>query len=226
MATHTVRRGDTLWALARQHGTTVAALVRANALEHPDQLRPGQILHMPGDRLELSPAARPAPGPMKPVASRPVRPGGPRREWTEEDVEVLARALSAEARSVVSRYRRTGAPADRDAVLAAGFVIAETAASRGLSIAGLLAQQPLFLSSWGLGEQGGNADNFAQFFLPRERIAHYAELEAIARDALAGKDPTGMAPNHFYDDSIAPPAWAHTAQTTKIGEFIFARTVG
>lgn len=46
--TYTVRSGDTLWAIARAHGTTVPALVDANDLRHPDRLAPGQKLKIPG----------------------------------------------------------------------------------------------------------------------------------------------------------------------------------
>jgi LysM repeat protein len=46
--TYTVRQGDTLWAIARAHGTTVPALVDANDLRHPDRLALGQKLKIPG----------------------------------------------------------------------------------------------------------------------------------------------------------------------------------
>lgn len=45
--TVTIRPGDTLWALAQRHGTTVDALMAANDLESPD-LRPGDSLVLPG----------------------------------------------------------------------------------------------------------------------------------------------------------------------------------
>lgn len=46
--TYRVRRGDTLFAIARRHGTTVQALVAANRLASPHRLRPGQVLAIPG----------------------------------------------------------------------------------------------------------------------------------------------------------------------------------
>jgi LysM repeat protein len=51
-----VRRGDTLWDLARQHGVTVAQLVAWNRIENPALIRVGQriVLHPP------APAAAPA----------------------------------------------------------------------------------------------------------------------------------------------------------------------
>ncbi len=45
--THTVRRAETLAAIAAQHGTTVAALVSANGIADPDVIRIGQDLAIP-----------------------------------------------------------------------------------------------------------------------------------------------------------------------------------
>ena len=41
---YTVRRGDTLWAIARRYHTTVAALVAANNIANPNLIYPGQQL--------------------------------------------------------------------------------------------------------------------------------------------------------------------------------------
>ena len=43
---YTVKRGDTLSAIARRNGTTVAALRRANGISG-DLIRPGQVLRIP-----------------------------------------------------------------------------------------------------------------------------------------------------------------------------------
>jgi N-acetyl-anhydromuramyl-L-alanine amidase AmpD len=52
-AKYTVRRNDTIERVARNHGVTVAALLQANrGIPHPDQLRPGQILRIPGAKQE------------------------------------------------------------------------------------------------------------------------------------------------------------------------------
>ncbi|NZA26083.1 LysM peptidoglycan-binding domain-containing protein [Luteimonas sp. SJ-92] len=62
-----VRSGDTLGAIAREHGTTVGALATANNIRNPD-------LIFPGDRLVV-PAARSAPEP--PPVSSPAPEGPP-----------------------------------------------------------------------------------------------------------------------------------------------------
>ncbi|MBW1990107.1 MAG: LysM peptidoglycan-binding domain-containing protein [Deltaproteobacteria bacterium] len=55
-AVHEVRRGDSLWTLARRYGTTVGAIQRANGLTST-RLVIGQELKIPGGK-ELSPGAR------------------------------------------------------------------------------------------------------------------------------------------------------------------------
>jgi spore germination protein len=42
-----VRRGDTLWAIARRYGTTVRAIAAMNQLRVDRPLRVGQRLHLP-----------------------------------------------------------------------------------------------------------------------------------------------------------------------------------
>ena len=46
-ATHRVRSGETLSTIARRYGTSVSALMRANALASPNRLRVGQRLRVP-----------------------------------------------------------------------------------------------------------------------------------------------------------------------------------
>lgn len=62
--TYTVQAGDTLWAIAQKHGTTVAALVAANALGAGAVIFPGQKLKLSGGSgsAQGAPAAtQPAP---------------------------------------------------------------------------------------------------------------------------------------------------------------------
>lgn len=45
---HRVERGETLAAIARRYGTTVAALAESNAVKRPDRIREGTDLRVPG----------------------------------------------------------------------------------------------------------------------------------------------------------------------------------
>lgn len=45
---YTVRRGDTLWALSRRFGTTIARLAEDNHIPDPDLIYVGQTLRIPG----------------------------------------------------------------------------------------------------------------------------------------------------------------------------------
>jgi murein DD-endopeptidase MepM/ murein hydrolase activator NlpD len=47
-AVHEVRRGETLWSIAREHGSSVAALQQANGLAPDRRIVPGQRLVIPG----------------------------------------------------------------------------------------------------------------------------------------------------------------------------------
>lgn len=45
---HTVRKGDTLWALARRYGVELAALIRANPqIKNPNLIYPGEAVKLP-----------------------------------------------------------------------------------------------------------------------------------------------------------------------------------
>lgn len=71
--THTVVRGDTLWALSISHGTTVQALAAANGIPNPNLIYVGQVLVIPDT------AAIPAPDPPPVVAPPPPPPAPPRQ---------------------------------------------------------------------------------------------------------------------------------------------------
>lgn len=58
----TVRRGDTLWDLARTHGVSLQALVAANPqIADPDLILPGQTLALPGGTAPVSGTTATAP---------------------------------------------------------------------------------------------------------------------------------------------------------------------
>ncbi len=66
--TYEVKAGDTLGAIARRHGTTIAALRSANNLSG-DNLRVGQKLIIPGNAAPLSPSASAPGGAPAPAAT-------------------------------------------------------------------------------------------------------------------------------------------------------------
>lgn len=45
---HVVRHGEQLWRIARRYHTTVSALLRTNGLQEASDIRPGQLLLIPG----------------------------------------------------------------------------------------------------------------------------------------------------------------------------------
>ena len=71
---HTVKRGESLYIISKQFGTTVNAIKRENGLKS-DQIYPGQVLRIPGG----------------PTASRS-------GSYTQDDLYWLARAVFGEAR--------------------------------------------------------------------------------------------------------------------------------
>jgi N-acetylmuramoyl-L-alanine amidase len=79
-----VRPGDTLSALAHQHGTTVDALVAANQLPDPDRIRAGQQLQLPAAPSATAvPADRAAVGQLLEQVAR-------ERGWSPAFVKALA----------------------------------------------------------------------------------------------------------------------------------------
>ena len=46
-SSHKVRRGDTLWEIARRHGVSLSSLMRANDLGRNSVIRPGDVLRIP-----------------------------------------------------------------------------------------------------------------------------------------------------------------------------------
>ena len=54
-STYTVKRGDTLGAIAHRHGVTVRALARENGISNPHRIRAGRTLRIPGSSAARSP---------------------------------------------------------------------------------------------------------------------------------------------------------------------------
>ncbi len=72
--TYTVKRGDTLAAIARRHNTTVSKLAQANNIKNVNVIRVGQVLKIPGTTAS-TPAPKPAPKPAPSVKTYTVKSG-------------------------------------------------------------------------------------------------------------------------------------------------------
>ncbi|MFJ4038016.1 LysM peptidoglycan-binding domain-containing protein [Microbacterium sp. NPDC090007] len=82
-ATHTVRPGDTVWAIARAHGVETASIQAANGLGPGSVIRPGQVLSL-GPAASPPAVDAPAPAPAPATTAHEVRPG--------DTVSAIARA--------------------------------------------------------------------------------------------------------------------------------------
>lgn len=63
--THTVTAGDTIFAIARRHGLSTAAVLEANGLDSSSIIYPGQTIAIPGAAVaSVAPAPAPDPAPV------------------------------------------------------------------------------------------------------------------------------------------------------------------
>jgi lipoprotein NlpD len=69
-STHVVRRGETLYAIAWQHGVDYRQLARWNSLSNPNLIYPGQRLRVRAPASVATSASRPARQPEQQVRSR------------------------------------------------------------------------------------------------------------------------------------------------------------
>ncbi|HYP73902.1 MAG TPA: LysM domain-containing protein, partial [Microbacterium sp.] len=111
-AIHTVVGGDTLWAIARSGGISLAALLDANALDASSIIYPGQQLVIPASApaLELAAATAPAAAAATPSPAAPV---------------VLDAEQSANARIIIEVGRSRGV-SDRGIAIALATAMVES----------------------------------------------------------------------------------------------------
>jgi LysM repeat protein len=68
-ATYTIKQGDNLGKIARNHGTTPEAIIRLNGIKDPLKIQPGQKIKIPGTSSSSSPAPSTSAGKTHRVAS-------------------------------------------------------------------------------------------------------------------------------------------------------------
>jgi len=81
---YTVRRGDTVVAIAYRYGTTIGAIARSNGLANPSYIYPGQRLRIPGGG-----GAAPAPAPVTSGAKRIVVDLSAQRMYVYQNGQLL-----------------------------------------------------------------------------------------------------------------------------------------
>lgn len=92
---HQVRTGETLGAIARQHGITALALAAANRLTNPDMIQVGQKLTVPaGGQATAKPALPASASSKRPPSTYVVRSG--------DTLSQIARALGVPTASLAS----------------------------------------------------------------------------------------------------------------------------
>ncbi len=93
---HTVRAGDTLWTIARQHATSPKALANANGLADPNRLRVGARITIPGssssrETLSAQQASRARrPGMDWPSRGTVTSRFGYRGKWHHHGIDIAA----------------------------------------------------------------------------------------------------------------------------------------
>jgi LysM repeat protein len=129
--THTVASGETVSAIAKRHGTTVAAIVSANGLDSRAFIRVGQSLTIPGTTAApapAAPAAAPAAGGQHTVASGETVSAIAKRHGTTVAAIVAANGLDSRAfirvgQALTIPGTGTGAPAPAAAPAAGGTAL-------------------------------------------------------------------------------------------------------
>ena len=110
-ARHTLKAGESLYSIARQHGVTLAELQRVNGITEPTRVRAGTVLSVPGTAtasVEPAPAAAPRAAQGTPgTAAQPrmLNSSGEKRTASLTDRSNDATAPAAEPSSATGLFR-------------------------------------------------------------------------------------------------------------------------
>jgi len=183
-----VKKGDTLWNIARDYGTTVQAIADYNRIANPNLIYTGQVLWVPtGKPAAAKPQTLAESRSDKTAKTTVVSRGTP---VTEEELHLLARVIYAEARGE-----------EFEGQVAVGAVVLNRVKDPRFpnTIKDVIYQPGAFTAV---------ADRQIEL-QPNEKAYQAAKM------ALAGVDPTGGA-LYYYNPKIATDRWIKTRQVIKV----------
>ncbi|MEB3195907.1 MAG: LysM peptidoglycan-binding domain-containing protein [Candidatus Sericytochromatia bacterium] len=238
-ATHRVRQGESLYAIARKHHTTVEALQAANGIADPNLIQAGATL-----RIVPPPTAAVAVAPDQATLERPRGnalsqlglPAGPPTQASPPLPDTDARpaqppsvAAGARAPAQADAAEETQAnlsPADKEALVRA---IAAEARGETPAVWAAMAQTiinyarfkgesipQLVRSSYLSSNHDGNR---VYYQMPLDRIPNREGIEAAVEQGARGDSAVGEKHIFFHDTSISTP-WYGT-QPVRLGRMVF-----
>ena len=191
---HTVRSGDTLWLIAQRYGISLPALLAANPHVAPTMIYPGQKINIPATTATSNTPAAPA---AAPLASREGR-----HHYAQQDIDLLARLVHAEA---------AGEPYQGQVAVAASVLNRIKS-----SIYPNTLRAVIYQVAYGYYQYSPVLDG--RINLPANRTAYQAVYEA-----LGGADPSRGATG-FYNPRKTSNQWVRRQPvTTTIGNHVFFR---
>lgn len=178
---YTVKAGDTLFLLAKKFGTTVNAIKRTSGIKS-DAIKVGQKIRIPVGSSSSIESARSYSG----------------RNFTQEDLDLMAKAVYGEAR---------GESYTGQVAIAAVILNRLSSSEFPNDVRGVIFQPWAF-----------TAVHDGQFWLNPDATA----IRAV-RDAINGQDPTSGA-LYYWNPQTATNTWVWTRPIIKtIGKHVFAR---
>lgn len=115
-----VRVGDSLWTIAKRHGSSVERIRALNPGLDPVKLRVGETILLPGDVVEsprdaIEPLSEPEPEPPSEVAQAPRRTPAPAPDGSDSILRLMTQLIDLEGAVEQAELRVQRSPEDRDA---------------------------------------------------------------------------------------------------------------